>query len=174
MNKNDQNLFRKFRLHKVFIPQYVLHQAERYLREHGSRGEEGMVLWSGIRLGENKAMVKSCIHPQQYCTPVSFDVPLDESQRINVLLEQKKEVIIAQVHTHPGRAFHSGTDDNFPVTFIVGLFSIVVPNFCKGKLTTLLQCRIWEHMGLGKWQELKFHEIKETFIIAQRSMLNEY
>lgn len=133
-----------------------------------------MVLWSGIRLAENKAMVKSCIHPQQYCTPVSFDVPLDESQRINALLEHRKEVIIAQVHTHPGGAFHSGTDDNFPVTFIVGLFSIVVPNFCRDRLRALWQCRIWEHIGLGKWQELKFDGIKERFIIGQRSMLNEY
>lgn len=174
MNKNNQNLYRKFKLRKVFIPQYILRQTEKHLREHGSRGHEGMVLWSGIKLKKNKAIIKSCIHPEQYCTPTSFDVSLDESQRINVLLEQKKEVIIAQVHTHPSGAFHSGTDDNFPVTFIVGLFSIVVPDFCKGKLRNLLQCRIWEHIGLGKWQEVKIDEIKKRFIISPRRRPDDY
>jgi len=174
MTKKNQNLFGKFKLHKVFVPQYILCQTEEHLREHGSRGEEGMVLWSGIKLEKNKAIIKSCTHPQQYCTPVSFDVPLDESQRINVLLEQRKEVIIAQVHTHPGGAFHSGIDDNFPITFIVGFFSIVVPDFCKSGLRNLLQCGVWEHIGLGKWQELKIDEIKERFIINRRRILNEY
>lgn len=165
MSKNDQDLFGKFRHHKVFIPQYILRETEEHLQEHGSRGEEGIVLWSGIRLEKNKAVIKSCIHPQQYCTPVSFDVPLDESQRINVLLEQRKEIIITQVHTHPCGAFHSQTDDDFPVTFIVGFFSIVVPNFCKDKLGTLQKCRIWEHIGFGRWRELESEEIKERFII---------
>lgn len=174
MKKNNQNLYRKFRLNKVFIPQYILRETEEYLRKHGLRGHEGMVLWSGIRLEKHTAIIKNCIHPQQYSTPISFDVPLYESQRINILLEQRKEVIISQVHTHPGGAFHSHTDDNFPVTFIIGLFSIVVPDFCKSGLRNLLQCSTWEHIGLGKWKELKFNEIKERFIIIKRRTSNEY
>lgn len=165
MENRDHVLYKKFRLQKVFIPRYVLLDTEKYLKEHGLNGNEGMVLWSGKKMNNEIAAIKSCIHPQQNCTPVSFEVSLDESQRINVLLEHRKEIIIAQVHSHPGIAFHSATDDNFPFTFTIGLFSIVAPNFCKKGLRNLQQCRIWEHIGFGKWRELKSREIEERFII---------
>ena len=168
MENRDHVLYKKFRLHKVFIPRYILLDTGKYLMEHGLNRKEGMVLWSGIKLKNNMATIKSCIHPQQYCTPISFEVSLDESQRVNVHLENKKEVIIAQVHSHPSIAFHSVTDDNFPFTFTIGLFSIVVPNFCKNGLRNLLRCRIWEHIGLGKWKEQKPCEIEERFIIFNR------
>ena len=167
MSKSNQNLYRKFRVHKVVVPRHILFDTGEYLKKHGNMGHEGMVLWAGIRPGKNKAIVKSCIHPQQYCTPVSFDVPLDESQRINILLQQKKQVIIAQVHSHPSIAFHSSIDDQFPVTFIIGLFSIVVPEFCQKGLANFSGCEIWEHIGLGRWQRLKMQEIKERFFIIE-------
>jgi hypothetical protein len=39
-----------------------------------------------------------------------------------------------QVHAHPGEAFHSGTDDAFPVVTTEGGLSIVAPSFCKDAL----------------------------------------
>lgn len=172
MNMSCKNLYDKFSLYKVFVPKPILHSTEGYLRKHGSLCQEGMVLWSGVKTRGNIGIIKSCIHPQQYCTAASFDVPLDESQRINRLLEQKGESIIAQVHSHPGQAFHSDTDDRFPVTFTVGLFSIVVPWFCGQRLTNISQCKVWEHVGVGRWRELKTKDIKERFIITDRKEEN--
>ena len=40
-----------------------------------------------------------------------------------------------QVHTHPGRAFHSATDDRFPIVHLPGFLSLVIPNFGLGPVT---------------------------------------
>jgi hypothetical protein len=37
--------------------------------------------------------------------------------------------LIAQIHSHPGRAYHSSTDDQYAVATTVGCLSLVVPNF---------------------------------------------
>jgi hypothetical protein len=42
--------------------------------------------------------------------------------------------IRVQVHTHPGAAYHSATDDEFPVIHTPGFLSLVVPNFGLGPI----------------------------------------
>ena len=37
-----------------------------------------------------------------------------------------------QVHTHPEDAFHSVTDDTFPLLFNPGFLSLVIPDFAMG------------------------------------------
>jgi hypothetical protein len=37
-----------------------------------------------------------------------------------------------QVHTHPEEAFHSETDDVFPLLHEVGFLSLVIPSFAMG------------------------------------------
>ncbi len=166
MIKIKSDLYQKFRLRKIYVPTNILRETEAYLRKHGRKGCEGMVLWSGVKHINNEANIKSCIHPQQDCTAISYWVPLEESQKINIILEHKEEVVIAQVHSHPGVAFHSSTDDRFPATFTIGFFSIVVPEFCRNRLTFLSECEIWEHIGLGKWRKLSIKEINEKFCIT--------
>ena len=39
-----------------------------------------------------------------------------------------------QVHTHPGAAFHSPTDDAFPLIHEVGFLSLVIPDFAFGEV----------------------------------------
>lgn len=41
----------------------------------------------------------------------------------------------AQVHTHPGDAYHSATDDRWPIVSQAGFLSIVVPFFAAGLAT---------------------------------------
>jgi hypothetical protein len=159
-------LYERFRIKKVHVPEKILHVTQEHLRTHERVGNEGMVLWTGIKSNRD-AFVKTCIHPVQQCTAVSFDIPLDENQRINTLLKQSNEVIIAQVHSHPGSAFHSSRDDGMPITFTIGLFSLVVPNFCKKDLKDLSELSIWEHIGKGNWQEIKHKEVAERFRIIR-------
>ena len=37
-----------------------------------------------------------------------------------------------QVHTHPGAAFHSPTDDAWPIVHLEGFLSLVLPDFGLG------------------------------------------
>jgi hypothetical protein len=151
---------------KVYMPEKILQETQRHLREYGKRNTEGMIFWSGKRLN-GIAHVNSLIHPKQLTTAVSVDISLDELQKINRYLSEKKEALIAQVHSHPGAAFHSGTDDSWPITFTKGFISIVIPNFCKGDIENLIEWSVWEHIGSGIWQPIKQNETVSKFKIKK-------
>jgi hypothetical protein len=46
-----------------------------------------------------------------------------------VELDGRRRSVRAQVHTHGGRAFHSGTDDEGAIVQIPGYLSLVLPRF---------------------------------------------
>jgi hypothetical protein len=147
----NNSLYKKFRLEGVYIPRHILVDTEKHLQYHGRRGNEGLVYWSGHNY-KNEATIKRCLYPVQHNTSVTVDVYRDELARINLLLEERDEVLIAQVHSHPGMAFHSGRDDDLPITFYIGFMSFVVPNFCAGGIKGINDFELWEHVGFGKWR----------------------
>ncbi len=50
-------------------------------------------------------------------------------------LARERRAIRAQVHTHPGLAFHSSTDNHWPVVSQPGFISIVIPRFATGPVS---------------------------------------
>ena len=59
------------------------------------------------------------------------DVRVDASElhRLNVWLYEAQQVIGVQVHSHPRDAYHSETDDTYPIATLEGSLSIVLPFF---------------------------------------------
>jgi proteasome lid subunit RPN8/RPN11 len=47
-------------------------------------------------------------------------------------LRSERLMIVAQVHSHPGDAFHSEADDEWAIVRHEGAYSIVVPRFARG------------------------------------------
>lgn len=66
-----------------------------------------------------------------------------------------------QVHTHPGEAFHSETDDAFPLIHEAGFLSLVIPDFAKGAVG-FDQAYLTEIQSDGSWQQVP---ISERFVI---------
>jgi hypothetical protein len=102
------------------------------LREAGRDGFELFVLWTGVARG--KRFDVGHVHvPRQ----TSFQeeeglhvrVDGDELHKLNVWLFENGETLGVQVHTHPRKAYHSETDDTYPMVTSMGGLSIVVPNF---------------------------------------------
>ncbi len=131
----------------------VVFDTERFLRQHGLHGHEGMVFWGGVPF-EGLVEIRRAMHPAQSCSAVSVDIDPAAVQQMYRTLETHREILVAQVHSHPGGAFHSARDDAFPATFLVGYLSIVVPDFCRRGLRFLEDCSVWIHTGLGRWREL--------------------
>lgn len=106
-----------------------------HLRSCGVRGVEGMVLWAGTVIA-GEAKVEEAIVPVQdgRITDHGLIVTVsgDELHRINVHLYKTGRKLIAQVHSHPGHAYHSAVDDEYAIATEVGAFSIVVPDFAEG------------------------------------------
>lgn len=165
------SLYEKFKLKKIFLAKTILLQTQKHLTYYGRIGQEGLVYWSGTK-SDGIADIKSCICPVQSNTGVTVDVAIDELLRLNQLLDEKNEVLIAQVHSHPSTAFHSSRDDNLPVTFTLGFFSLVVPHYCKNGLHSLSDLEVWEYVGHEEWGFLdRFEKMKRFEILSENKEL---
>lgn len=112
----------------------ILRDTEENLRHAGSKGMELFVLWSGVISG-SEFQVRSAHVPNQ--TAFRLDSGLmvrvegDALHQLNVWLHKNNETLAVQVHSHPTEAFHSDTDDTYPIVTAEGGISIVAADFCK-------------------------------------------
>lgn len=66
-----------------------------------------------------------------------------------------------QVHTHPYEAFHSPTDDAFPLIHETGFLSLVIPNFAMGPVG-FQDAYLTEIQANGGWRRAT---IGERFLV---------
>jgi hypothetical protein len=120
---------------KLFtIPSAIVKETEQNLSHAGRRGLELFVLWSG-RVHETEFQVRTVHVPLQ--TSYRLDSGLmvrvdgDALHQLNSWLYEHEEVLAVQVHAHPTEAFHSATDDTYPIVTAEGSISIVAADFCR-------------------------------------------
>ena len=102
------------------------------IRSAGQDGYESFVLWSGTRYDDTFTVAKVHIPEQtSYKLDAGLCVRIDGSElhRLNVWLYEAQQVIGVQVHSHPTDAYHSDTDDTYPIATLEGSLSIVLPFF---------------------------------------------
>lgn len=124
-------------LQKVTVPFRVVETTYVHLRQAGRRGVEGVALWAGTE-NSREFNVKEVIIPKQTALRLEqglcYIVAEDELHRINVRLFETKLRLVAQVHSHPEDAYHSDTDDLYPMVTKLGCLSVVVPDFAAGQV----------------------------------------
>ncbi|MBE3123198.1 MAG: Mov34/MPN/PAD-1 family protein [Planctomycetes bacterium] len=105
-------------------------------------------------------------HGAGYC-----DLPPDITAGCLGFLKQKGMILLAQVHTHPGRACHSRTDDHGALSDAAGFLSVVVPGFCRFGLSRIFAggAAIFERMPGGEWRELPPGEVQQRFFLIPES-----
>lgn len=116
------------------VPQALVKETEVHLRDAGRRGFEAFVLWTGT-MDSEEFRVATLHVPKQTGYKLSRGVCVRveglELHRLNCWLLDHGEVLGIQIHTHPSEAYHSETDDEFPIVTLLGGVSIVVPDFCR-------------------------------------------
>lgn len=116
------------------IPATVVADTERSLRLAGDRGLELFVLWSGVIDGRALAIRTAHVPPQMsYQLEDGLMVRVDGPalHELNAWLYDHQEILAVQVHAHPTDAFHSETDDTYPIVTAEGSVSIVAADFCS-------------------------------------------
>jgi len=71
---------------------------------------------------------------------------------LNKHLHESSLRLIAQIHSHPGRAYHSEMDDRYAIATKEGSYSIVVPDFAVGEAN--LHRWVVYQLRRGRWIEL--------------------
>ena len=116
----------------------VVRYTERRLRDSGAKGFERFVFWSGVIGEDDRFLVRAAHVPCQTATRsragLMVRVEGEALHGLNVWLYEHEQLLGAQVHAHPADAYHSDTDDTFPIVTALGGLSLVVPNFCRGDL----------------------------------------
>lgn len=142
-------------------------EAYSFLGQAGVKSFEAVALFAG-QLQGTSARIERVIFPLQrsYKTKsgLLYEVDGDELHRINMELYKNNLKLFAQIHSHPGEAYHSETDDEFAIVATIGGLSIVVPNFAQENLDH----RTWAYYRLSKnsvWNELEQQSVEELIII---------
>lgn len=148
---------------KFVVPEHVVRATDQQLRLAGQVGCERFVLWSGVQDGE-KFNIRTAHVPAQtaYKLPDGLCVRVEgtDLHRLNVWLFEHGEELAVQVHSHPTDAYHSYTDDAYPIVAIRGGLSIVVPDFAREGI--LGQGVAYYRLAASGWDELSLEEILRT------------
>lgn len=117
------------------VPLNLVDHTNEALRVAGKRHREAFVLWTGVLAKDGRLQVRAVHVPQQTAYSLSSGLCVrvegDELHRLNIWLYENGQLLAVQVHTHPTEAYHSATDDTYPIVTGRGGLSIVVPNFCR-------------------------------------------
>jgi proteasome lid subunit RPN8/RPN11 len=142
------------------VPRDIVEDTLEALRSFGRRGYEGLVLWLG-EVNEAHASVTNFLVPPQESVRsedgVGYLVSGDTLFEVNRLLSQHRLRLVAQVHSHPGPAYHSEADDRYAIVTADGGYSFVVPNFAEHQrdMTGWAAYRLTDRC----WRELEPNEI---------------
>lgn len=121
-------------IREFVVPGELCDATDRQLREAGLDGDERFVLWSGV-VCEDRLLVKTSHCPEQIAYRLAgglcVRVGAEELHRLNMWLYENAEQLAIQVHSHPTVAFHSDTDDAYPMVTTLGGLSLVVPDFAR-------------------------------------------
>lgn len=142
-------------LNTFAVPSAIVAETEEHLRRAGRRGLELFVLWSGVINGTDFAVRTAHVPRQtsyQLDTGLMVRVDGDALHRLNTWLYKSQEILAIQVHSHPGKAFHSDTDDAYPIVTAEGSVSIVAADFCRRGL--LSDSTAVYRLGDGGWRRL--------------------
>jgi len=169
MSRQSPNSKWPLRISRYLIPVEVVSTTQNYLRRLGTEHLEGIAYWTGI-FKRNEAIVRSAIFPGDYAdNPKSgwgfSHVDLETAFKVGNEIHKRKEYLFIQLHTHPFEAFHSYTDNNYPISHRLGFISIVIPHFAKGPMKNRNTWKVYEYQGKGKWRTLGRREIMKRFVI---------
>jgi hypothetical protein len=131
------------------------------LQKAGERGHEGIVLWLADRA--NPSVIVEAYVPRHVAQADRFWMSSEAMNEMMDHLRSTRRAAAAQVHSHPGLAFHSQVDDTYALPQHAGAFSVVVPFFGAGTTSdNFEQCSAffvlssegkWEPMGMPDTQD---------------------
>jgi hypothetical protein len=117
------------------IPARIVADTIQFLRQVGAKGFEGFVLWAGKLENDSTFAFSTSIVPAQHASVTEsgllVTVTGESLFAVNRFAHSNGVVLAAQVHSHPTHAYHSTTDDEYPLVTLVGALSVVIPDFAR-------------------------------------------
>jgi hypothetical protein len=114
------------------VPRELLARTFAHFRECGAGKRECQVLWTSP--WADPKIITAVVHGEHLAHAGGFELSSQWLNQFWLELAEKNCGIRVQVHTHPVEAFHSRTDDEYPIVHSPGFLSLVIPRFAKGSI----------------------------------------
>jgi proteasome lid subunit RPN8/RPN11 len=141
---------------RLDCPLTVLESTLEWLRQAGESKHEGIVLFLGRRGDDGGVTVLEAYRPEHFAEADRFHIPRESMAVLMEHLRRKRLMVAAQVHSHPGTAFHSAADDGLAIVRHLGALSFVVPRFAKTTTPEnfLRESAAYELNSVNRWLRL--------------------
>jgi hypothetical protein len=141
------------------VPAVVLGETFAELRRCGRGRRECQVLWTSP--WDSIVLIDRVVHPKHHARGDGFELDGDWLTEFWKELTSTRTGIRVQIHTHPGPAFHSPTDDGWPIIHTPGFLSLVIPGFANGP-SDFTGAYLAELGESGSWDEVPISERLEV------------
>lgn len=138
----------------------LLAQTLSVLRRCGAGRDECVAFWAGPV--DEPGVVDTFLHPDHRSGRGGYEVCEEWLVEAWERLDKEGLAVRLQVHTHPFEAFHSATDDAYPIVATPGFYSLVLPRFGEEPQTlgdaylarleadgTFAEVDVFEFLGTG-------------------------
>lgn len=148
---------------RLSCPAPLIEETLEALRDAGRGGKERVVLWLAPRRLIDEPTIAAVYVPRQYTAEDYFRIPPEGMTALMAHLRSRRLALLAQVHSHPGRAFHSRADDLWAVVRHEGGLSIVVPRFAAGitAVNFMAKAAVFRLSREDHWREVAPADIPE-------------
>ena len=155
---------------RLGIGGHVLGAFELFPTGRGSHGLKGSGLLACVPIGDPDLpwMADRLVVPEQIGRREAFGVSVEVTDLGKSQLAAAQplgQLYLARVHSHPGEAFHSATDDANPALTHTGALSIVVPYFGLGLRHGLDACAVYR-LDEGRWRALPVGAERDRWVVA--------
>lgn len=137
------------------LPRRMIEETFATFRSCGAGERECQLYWASS--WDDPLFLTDVVHPRHKS---SFHGVTLESAWISKFwleLADRGLGVRVQVHTHPGEAFHSDTDDAFPLIHEAGFLSLVIPDFAAGPIG-FKRAYLTEIQPDGTWKQVPINE----------------
>lgn len=146
------------RVRRYELPRSLADECLQAIRKRGRNGNELFIALTAILAdGGSTVRFRRGLIPRQAChrTPSGLLVTIDGDAifDLNRNCYERGEVLAGQIHGHPGRAYHSGADDQLAIVRRPGGLSIVVPDFADAR-SSRGRWAIYRLDGRGAWSPI--------------------
>ena len=141
------------------LPRRMIEETFAIFRSCGANRRECQLYW--VSPWDDIPGLSNVVHPHHRSTAYAMTIDSGWIGHFWKALADANMGVRVQVHTHPFEAFHSETDDAFPLLFDPGFLSLVIPDFAMGPVG-FERAYLTEVQADGRWQQVK---IEERFVI---------
>ncbi len=157
------------RIRRFVLNSSVLDITRQHLKANGALGNEGALCWAGTVV-DDEALVTTALLFRDAEHWGGIHVSAAHTGLLYAHCHARGLTLLAQVHSHPVRAFHSSVDEQSPHSAEVGFLSVVVPNFGDADYERFTRWCVFEQLAYETWREWSNDEIGRRFHVLHSAV----